>query len=169
MTFHGMSGTRLYRIYSGMKQRCYNPHAPQYSRYGGRGITVCPAWLGPEGFQHFYKWAMEHGYKDPLTIDRINSNQGYAPENCQWLTLSDNSSKAQREKSLRRWDGHGPHALPDMSKCSLFVQGLLKKGWRPAFASADQVLLKKGHQKITVPIKDEPKEKIKQLLSPIIK
>jgi len=81
---HGMSGTRLYRIWAAMKQRCTNQKAKSWDRYGGRGISVCDAWSSD--FITFQRWAMASGYEDGLELDRIDPNRNYEPSNCRWLT-----------------------------------------------------------------------------------
>ena len=90
---HGLSKTRLYSIYTDMKQRCYNPNNQHYPWYGAKGITICDEWLGDNGLQNFFDWALNHGYNENLTIDRLESDKGYSPENCQWITSSLNSSR----------------------------------------------------------------------------
>ena len=88
-----ISSTRPYKILSGMKVRCYNPNNPHYKWYGGRGIKVCDEWLGKEGALRFVEWAMENGYRDDLTIDRIDPEKDYSPDNCRWISSIDNSSR----------------------------------------------------------------------------
>lgn len=75
---------RLQPVWSDMKQRCYNKNCHAYSKYGGRGITVCPEWK--DNFQAFFDWALISGYKPELYLDREDNNKGYFPENCRWVT-----------------------------------------------------------------------------------
>lgn len=82
---------RLQRIFNGMKRRCYNPRSSNYKNWGGKGIKICDEWLKDPG--NFERWAFENGYTDNLTIDRIDGNKDYCPENCRWVTLAENSSK----------------------------------------------------------------------------
>ena len=83
---------RIFKIYQGMIQRCYNPNNKNFKDYGGKGIGICEDWLNnPKSFED---WAISHGYENDLTIDRIDSNKNYCPDNCQWITLEENSRRA---------------------------------------------------------------------------
>lgn len=81
---HCKTHDRLYKIYNCMKTRCYNKHVNEYKNYGGRGIDVCSEWR--EDFMAFYNWAVNNGYKEGLTIDRVNVDGDYEPNNCRWVT-----------------------------------------------------------------------------------
>lgn len=83
-TTHGMAKTRLYKEWAGIIQRCENPRSTSYDRYGKQGISVCEEW---HDFEVFKTWAMENGYTDNLTIDRIDSKGNYEPLNCRWVDV----------------------------------------------------------------------------------
>lgn len=95
---HGLTKTRLYSIWSKMKDRCLNKNNPAYKWYGGRGITICQEWL--DDFMDFYKWAIENGYKEGLSIDRIDVNGNYEPCNCRWITLEEQALNTRTTKFL---------------------------------------------------------------------
>lgn len=88
---HGMSRTRMYRCWSDMKSRCNNKANKFYARYGGRGICYCDEW---EHFEPFYEWAVNNGYEEHLTLERVDNDMGYSPGNCKWAT--------QQEQSLNK-------------------------------------------------------------------
>ena len=85
---HGLSKSRINSIYRGIKKRCYNHNEPSYQNYGGRGIRMCEIWKND--FMSFYRWSMENGYSDTLSIDRIDVNGDYSPNNCRWVTCKEN-------------------------------------------------------------------------------
>lgn len=107
-TIHGDSGgalvgkrTKLYRTWSNIKSRCYNPNVRSYKTYGARGITMCDEWL--HDFVKFKDWALANGYAEDLVIDRIDNNLGYYPENCRWITPSENSEKLAEDHPVYCW------------------------------------------------------------------
>mgnify|MGYP006923378127 CR=1 FL=1 len=94
---HKKSKTRLYHIWKNMRQRCGNPNKPDYKYYGGRGITIDERW---DDFSSFEKWAVENGYQDTLTIDRIDTNGNYCPENCRWVTMTEQARNMSRNRII---------------------------------------------------------------------
>ena len=92
---HGMKKTRLYEIWQGIKSRCLNPNKKRFKDYGGRGITICNEWLE---FIPFRDWSLSNGYSDNLTIDRMENNGNYEPNNCQWVTYMENNRKQKQIK-----------------------------------------------------------------------
>lgn len=90
---HGGSGTKLYKIYHGMRSRCYNPKNKDYQHYGAKGVIIAPAW---STFQEFQKWAVENGYRDGLSIDRIDVDGNYSPDNCRWVEMREQHDNTTR-------------------------------------------------------------------------
>lgn len=125
---HSLSRTRIYRTWRNIKNRCKNLNGKDFNRYGGRGIDICNEWLN---FDIFYDWAMANGYKENLTIDRIDNNKGYEPSNCRWATMeeqSQNTSKVisitynNETHSLSKWA-----RITGISRHTLYTR--YKKGW----------------------------------------
>lgn len=127
-TKHGMSHSRIYREWSGMKSRCYCKSHNKYYRYGGSGIKVCKEWMD---FIPFYEWAISNGYKDNLTLDRINYSRNYEPDNCRWVdyTVQNNNRRMNVSveingvtKTVTQWSREY-----GISPITVFAR--IKKGW----------------------------------------
>ena len=98
---HGLSRTRLYKVFRDMKTRCYNKNSPDYKNYGGRGIRICSEWLN--NYLSFKSWAEENGYdeeapKMQCTIDRIDVNGNYEPANCRWVSIAIQNKNRRNNK-----------------------------------------------------------------------
>ena len=129
---HGMSRSRLYRIWTNMKARCFSRAHNHYRYYGGRGIGVCPEWK--QDFEPFAKWALANGYTETLEIDRKDNDLGYSPENCHWVTRKENLQNCRHKrlvnafgetKSLREW---ARDLRCQVGWATLYVR--LRSGWR---------------------------------------
>ena len=113
-TTHGQEGTRLYHIWQGVKRRCNDKNTVCYDRYGGRGITVCEEWNN--SFVPFYEWAINNGYTEELTLDRIDNNGNYEPSNCRWATMQEQSNN--RSSNIKITIGNATKTL--MQWCEIF-------------------------------------------------
>lgn len=95
---HGLSNTRLHRIWRSIHDRCYNSNNQDYKHYGERGIIMCAEWK--DEFMPFYNWAIKNGYKENLTIDRIDVNKGYFPDNCRWVSMVEQNNNRRNNKIM---------------------------------------------------------------------
>lgn len=111
---------RLYNIWKGMNGRCKNPNNESFQDYGKRGITICEEWeKKPKGFFSFVSWAKSHGYKDNLSIDRINNNEGYSPDNCRWADWNTQANNRRKPAMIINQYGTWPYRetqLPEPPK-----------------------------------------------------
>lgn len=117
---HGLSKTRMYTIWSGMKDRCSRKNNKNYSLYGGRGIKVCDEWSND--FLAFRNWALDNGYKDNLSIDRIDPNGNYEPDNCRWITLTEQTyNKRNSRKIFHKGIGKTAREWSNILNCSPYA------------------------------------------------
>lgn len=126
---HGLIKTRIYSIWNRMKQRCTNPNNSAYKNYGGRGITICQEWI--DDFLNFYNWAIANGYRDDLSIDRINNNKGYYPENCKWATKKQ-QARNRRNNHLITYNGE-THCISEWAEIFNINEKLLAERLRTGY------------------------------------
>lgn len=122
-------GVRLHRIWLHMRERCQNPNCKSYKDYGARGIRVCPQW--DESFTAFAKWAHANGYRDDLTIERMDFNGGYHPGNCTWIP---NVEQSKNRRGLRvLGEGEDAAYMAEYARRSdipyITLRDRLRRGW----------------------------------------
>lgn len=126
---HNLSGNRIYKIYCGIKKRCYNINSSNYKIYGGKGIKMCDIWL--QDFMNFHNWAINNGYKENLTIDRIDVNGNYEPNNCRWVDMVTQANN--RTKNYNITYKNQTHTASEWAKLYGFksstVRARLRKGY----------------------------------------
>ena len=136
---HGGGNTRLYRIWKSMRGRCYNAHSINFHLYGGRGITVCQEWK--DSFEAFRDWALTHGYRDDLTIDRRDNDKGYFPGNCRWIYPKEQANNRRTCRTITL-DGE-THTVSEwahitgLSKST--IKNRLDQGWSAARALTEPI------------------------------
>lgn len=151
---HGKRRSRLYEVWSGIKKRCYNENATQFKNYGGRGVKVCDEWM--RDFSSFYSWAINNGYDEnaprgKCTIDRIDNNGNYSPDNCRIVTQKEQCNNTRRNVRIE-WDGE-TKTLAEWSDlvglCSGTISHRYKKGKRgdELFAPPDKCKSRKQKSK----------------------
>lgn len=122
------SYSRLYAIWKGIKRRCLNPRYHSYSHYGGKGVSICEEWLS---YSSFRDWALENGYKDNLSIERLDNNGNYCAENCVWAGRQEQNNNTSRNHFVE-YKG-GVYTLAELSMiCGIKQNTLLyriKRGW----------------------------------------
>ena len=99
-TKHNLCYERLYGIYEKMKGRCFTPTDAGYKNYGGRGVKIADVWLGKNGFINFHDWAINNGYSNELTIDRINVDGDYEPSNCRWVNQKTQQNNRRNNRRI---------------------------------------------------------------------
>lgn len=138
MPSHGMRNHPLYRVFRGMQWRCYSPQAEHYDYYGGRGISICVEWLDDRA--NFFDWALANGYEKGLSIERIDNDGPYSPDNCKWATAREQARNRRSNKlneaavaDIKRLldDGYSLGAIAEhYATCFQFVDDIKKgKAW----------------------------------------
>ena len=127
---HGESKTKLYGVWCAMKRRCYNKNTKFYGDYGRRGILVCDEWK--DDYEAFRKWMLDNGYHDGLTIDRIDNNRGYSPDNCRIVTMKEQGNN-RRSNVLYTSNGE-THNLKQWSEITGInyktLHNRIRTGWK---------------------------------------
>ena len=118
-TTHGLSKHPLYRTWKHIKTRCYNKESPDYKDYGEREIDVCELWKND--FVEFLYWSLKNGWEKGLTIERIDCNKGYSPDNCKWIPMKEQSQNRRNVKMIE-YKGE-THSIAEWSR----ITGIARK------------------------------------------
>lgn len=118
-TKHGLTDHPLYNTWERIKTRCYNPKCPDYKDYGLRGITVCDEWKND--FVEFLYWALKNGWEKGLTIERLNNDKGYSPDNCKWIPMKEQPKNRRTNRQIT-YNGQ-THTLAEWSR----ITGIARK------------------------------------------
>lgn len=141
-TTHNSTKTRLYKIWSGMHERCYREKHPHYKDYGGRGITICEEW---NDFSRFKEWACQSGYSDALTLDRIDNNCNYEPYNCRCVTMKEQQNN-RRSNHFLEYSGER-HTITEWSEKTgipkTTIRMRVQAGWGAEEALTKPIRLRK--------------------------
>lgn len=128
---HGEYKTRLYSIWTGIKDRCYRPKTIGYKNYGGKGIKMCEEW---QSYISFRDWAIANGYSNELTIDRINNEKDYCPENCRWATMKQQRHNSSQNRFIVY--NNETHTIDEWSEITGInyhtISSRLRRGWNVA-------------------------------------
>lgn len=161
-TTHGCSNTRLYRIWNGMKGRCSHTKQLSYKDYGGRGIKVCEEWMK---FENFKEWAEKTGYSEELTLDRINVDDNYCPENCKWSDWIEQSNNKRNSIKMNITAFGETKAIYEWSRDERCIVGQstlyyrISAGWNP-----EEAITKPSERNKKLPLKEWFKQNHPELL-----
>ena len=143
ITKHGYSRDRIYSVYRSMLQRCSDKKHWLYPRYGGRGISVCDEWVND--ISAFVKWANENGYRPGVTIDRVENNDGYSPDNCRFVTKKENCNNTSKTVFLHI--GGEKISLQDAAiKYDIYPSTIYQRIKKLKWTDEDAVKIKPGVQ-----------------------
>lgn len=135
---HGFHGKRVYNIWKGMKARCYTKTSTKYKNYGARGIKLCPEW--EHDAKAFCEWAMQNGYSDELTIDRINVDGDYSPQNCRWVDLVSQANNRSNNVMIQTESGY--MTMADFCRSKNLKYKAFHKYYRTEHCSIEEAISK---------------------------